>query len=90
MSKRVARLIPFYEYQDNEIFGVDGAPESLQQQRRTAFYKLSHFFQENCPQSLIKSEEMEGQVSDVDFTQYYRPISRFQNIPKGTVLFDER
>ncbi|MFT6906178.1 MAG: glutamate-1-semialdehyde 2,1-aminomutase [Oleiphilaceae bacterium] len=79
MSKRVARLIPFYEYQDNEIFGVDGAPESLQQQRRTAFYKLSHFFQENCPQSLIKSEEMEGQVSDVDFTQYYRVPFQFRN-----------
>jgi glutamate-1-semialdehyde 2,1-aminomutase len=79
MSKRIARLLPFYEYPDAEIFGVDGAPKSIQQQRLSAFKKLKHHFQEKSPWSLIKSEEMQGMVSDVDFTHNYRVPFQFRN-----------
>jgi glutamate-1-semialdehyde 2,1-aminomutase len=79
LSKRVARLLPFYEYRENVIFGVDGAPENIQQQRRFAFKKLKHDFQEKAPWTLIKSDEMLGMVSDVDFTHNYRVPFQFRN-----------
>ncbi len=40
MSRRVARLIPFYEFDINDFFGSDGAPAAVATQRQDGFFRL--------------------------------------------------
>ena len=46
MSRRLARLIPFYEYDESQFFGSDGAPEDVAAARRAGFERLSRVFAE--------------------------------------------
>lgn len=79
MSKRVARLLPFYEYEASNIFGVDAAPERIQSARKDAFFRLSKRFEDSSPLSLEASKRLEGKISDVDFTNLYRVPFQFRN-----------
>ena len=44
MSRRMARLVPFYEYGEDRIFSADGAPEEVAAARRAGFMQLSGVF----------------------------------------------
>src|SRR6185312_12606691 len=46
MSRRVARLVPFYEFSIDEYFGADGAPQDVAGQRKDAFFALSKLYAE--------------------------------------------
>src|SRR6201991_800095 len=49
MSRRVARLIPFYEFSDSEYFHTDGAPPDIATRRRDAFFALGKLYAELYP-----------------------------------------
>ena len=72
MSRRISRLIPYYEIGGERIFSCDGAPDTIVEKRRTGFDNLSQLFKEKAPQSLAVSEELEESISDVLFTNTYR------------------
>ncbi|HSZ95404.1 MAG TPA: glutamate-1-semialdehyde 2,1-aminomutase, partial [Bradyrhizobium sp.] len=38
MSRRVARLLPFYEFSADKYFNADGAPPEIASQRKGAFF----------------------------------------------------
>src|ERR1700733_6315394 len=46
IALRVARLVPFYEDGEAELFRSDGAPEEIAQRRRDGFLRLSALFEE--------------------------------------------
>src|SRR5882757_10749282 len=46
MSRRVARLIPFYEFSTDDFFRSDGAPPEIAKQRRDAFFALARLYEE--------------------------------------------
>ncbi len=71
-SRRVARWIPFFEYDEQKFFGSDGAPESVIKVRRRAFKNLSSSLQGKSPDSIAFSESLEDSISDVRFTNAYR------------------
>ena len=68
MSRRVARLVPFYEFSEDKLFSADGAPTNIAQQRKTAFERLAKQFRERSPNSVAMSESLEDSISDVLFT----------------------
>src|ERR1700742_5063921 len=41
MSRRVARLLPFYEFSAEQYFNADGAPTEIAAQRKDAFFALA-------------------------------------------------
>ncbi|MGE0145503.1 MAG: aminotransferase class III-fold pyridoxal phosphate-dependent enzyme [Planctomycetota bacterium] len=82
MARRVARLIPFYEYQPEHIFGVDGAPADIVDSRRAAFFRLAEATRTRAPRTLTASRELEPVVSDVAFTNAYRVPFQFRNFVK--------
>src|ERR1700747_849584 len=43
-SRRLAALVPFYEYGEGRIFSADGAPEEVAAARREGFMRLSGLF----------------------------------------------
>src|SRR6202012_5380097 len=51
MSRRVARMIPFYEFNDQDFFRSDGAPTPIAAQRHDAFFRLAGFYQHRYARS---------------------------------------
>ncbi len=79
MARRVAKLVPFYEFGDDEYFGADGAPAAVQQQRRTAFGALAQQLRKKAPQTVARSRALEHGISDVAFVNHYRVPFQFRN-----------
>src|SRR5258708_1519179 len=72
MSRLVARLIPFYEFDINDFFSSDGAPAEMATRRRDGFFRLASLYKERFARSRQMTSEAAGQISDLQFTQAYR------------------
>src|SRR5580692_1349721 len=72
MSKRVARLVPFYEFDDEDFFRSDGAPAAVAAQRHDAFFRLAGFYQHRFARSRQMTQEAAARISDLQFTEVYR------------------
>ena len=76
-SRRLAKLLPHYEFDDSEIFTADDAPRDIAQARRGAFARLADLFAQRFPRTAAASAEIERGVSDVQFTARYRVPFQF-------------
>jgi len=72
MSRRVARLIPFYEFDINDFFRSDGAPAAVATQRQDGFFRLAGIYQERFAQSRQMTAQAALHISDLQFTEAYR------------------
>jgi glutamate-1-semialdehyde 2,1-aminomutase len=72
MSRLVARLIPFYEFDIDDFFSSDGAPADVATKRRDGFFRLASLYKERFARSRAMTSEAAGQISDLQFTQAYR------------------
>jgi glutamate-1-semialdehyde 2,1-aminomutase len=72
MSRRVARLIPFYDFGIESFFDSDGAPPEIERRRMEAFFRLA----QDCKTRFAKSRQMTAEVansiSDLQFVEAYR------------------
>ena len=89
MSRRVAALLPFYEYGEDEFFCADGAPPDVVQRRRNGFAELSALYKKRYAETLRQTVELAPGVSDVQFTERYRVPFQFSrlvrnHLPVGT------
>ena len=76
-SKRLARLIPFYEYDDAHWFRSDGAPGDIEARRRAAFERLATLYRERFARSAAQTAEASEGLSDLQFTARYRVPFQF-------------
>jgi glutamate-1-semialdehyde 2,1-aminomutase len=72
MSRLVARLIPFYEFDIGDFFRSDGAPAEVAAQRHDGFFRLAALTKDRFAKSRQMTSEAAGQISDLQFTQSYR------------------
>jgi glutamate-1-semialdehyde 2,1-aminomutase len=72
MSRRVARLIPFYEFSIDEFFRSDGAPPEIAKQRHDAFLGLARLYEERYAKGRQMTAEASNRISDLQFTETYR------------------
>ncbi|TYC58848.1 aminotransferase class III-fold pyridoxal phosphate-dependent enzyme [Zoogloea oleivorans] len=91
MSRRVAKLLPFYEYDEYGFFRSDDAPEDVAVRRREGFFRLVSAYRERFAQSAALTAEAAEGVSDMQFTGAYRvpfQYSRFvrQHLKGGSFL----
>jgi glutamate-1-semialdehyde 2,1-aminomutase len=70
--RRIAALVPFYEYDDARFFRSDDAPEDIAARRRAGFMRLSDLYRERFPETLRLTAEVEDSISDLQFTGAYR------------------
>ena len=72
LSRRIARLIPFYDFGVDAFFASDGAPAEIAGRRRSAFFRLA----QDCKTRFAKSRQMTAEVaqgiSDLQFVETYR------------------
>jgi glutamate-1-semialdehyde 2,1-aminomutase len=91
MARRFASLVPFYEYDESQFFGTDGAPEDIVAARRAGFLRLSKVFAERFKKTAELTGAIAGGVSDLQFTSRYRVPFQFsgyvrQHLKSGTFL----
>jgi glutamate-1-semialdehyde 2,1-aminomutase len=90
MSRRVARLIPFYEFDINDVFCCDGAPSAIATQRQDGFFRLAGLFAERYPKGRALTKEAAEKISDLQFTEAYRVPFQFSRLVRenlGTSSF---
>jgi glutamate-1-semialdehyde 2,1-aminomutase len=72
MSRRVARLIPFYEFSADDFFRSDGAPPEIAKQRHDAFFALACLYEKRYAKGRQMTAEVSERISDLQFTESYR------------------
>jgi glutamate-1-semialdehyde 2,1-aminomutase len=93
MSRRVARLLPFYEFTGDQYFSADGAPGEIANQRKDAFFALAKLYGERYAKGRAMTAEAAGQISDLQFTRAYRVPFQFSRLVQqnlGTSAFMEK
>ncbi len=77
MARRVASLLPYYEYDDARFFCCDGAPPVVAMQRRAAFSRLAALYAQRYAKSAVLSAEAVQHMPDLAFTSAYRVPFQF-------------
>ncbi len=80
MAKRVASLVPGYDYDEQRFFASDGAPAEVAQHRREGFARLAAQLGARHAQSITLTRQAREGLSDLQFTGAYRvpfPYSRY-------------
>ena len=71
-SRRLARLVAYYEFDEQQFFASDGAPADVADRRRAGLDRLRAEVRKSSPLSLAYSKSLQDSVSDVRFTSAYR------------------
>ena len=90
-SRRLARLVPFYEYSEAEFFSADGAPAEIAAKRREGFMRLAALFNQRFAKTAAATATIASGVSDMQFTSRYRVPFQFSSFVRrhfklGSVL----
>jgi glutamate-1-semialdehyde 2,1-aminomutase len=72
MSKMVARLLPFYEFDNDGFFRSDGAPPEIVKQRQDAFFRLARLYEVRYAKGRQMTVEASRCISDLQFTETHR------------------
>jgi glutamate-1-semialdehyde 2,1-aminomutase len=83
MSRRIAGLIPFYEYDENRFFQCDDPPEAIVERRRHGFMQLSELFRKRFAKTRALTDEAIDRISDLQFTGAYRVPFQFSRFVRA-------
>jgi glutamate-1-semialdehyde 2,1-aminomutase len=91
ISRRIARLIPYYEYDETTFFSCDDAPADIVAQRRAGFAALAEIYRERFARTRAMTKAAAAGISDLQFTGAYRvpfQFSRYvgEHLPSGSFL----
>jgi glutamate-1-semialdehyde 2,1-aminomutase len=73
-------VIPFYEYDEEQFFRADDAPEETVVLRRTGFMRLAAFYRERFACTASLTAKVKDGISDLQFTSVYRVPFQFSRI----------
>ena len=72
MARWVASFVPFYQYDENRFFCSDDAPPDIAALRRDGFLRLSALYKTRYAETIRRTDEVAGGISDLQFTEAYR------------------
>ena len=72
MARTFAKLVPFYAYDEGEVFATDGAPDDVAATRRAGFFRLADLYQQRFARTLEMTAAAEEGISDLQFTAAYK------------------
>src|SRR5712664_1446845 len=90
MSRLVARLIPFYEFDIGDFFRSDGAPPAVATRRQDGFFQLAGLYQERFARGRQLTLQAATRISDLQFTEAYRVPFQYSRLVRehlGTGAF---
>ncbi len=80
LSRRLARQVPFYEYDADDAFAVDGASDEIVERRKAAFARLSEYLIAKAPKTREEGRALEPKVSDMQLTNANRVPFQFRGL----------
>jgi glutamate-1-semialdehyde 2,1-aminomutase len=80
ISRRIASFIPFYEYDERRFFRADDPPEEIAVRRSAAFARLSELYRTRFAETLARTADVAGTISDLQFTERYRVPFQFSRL----------
>ena len=91
LSRRVAGLLPFYDYDEDQFFCSDGAPAEIVSRRREGFMRLAALYETRFAETIRLTAEVVESISDLRFIDAYRvpyQYSRFvrDHLPTGAFV----
>src|SRR3984893_15989350 len=91
ISRFVASLVPFYQYDEARFFNVDAAPDEVVAERRADFGRLADLYRKRFASTLRLTAETTELISDLQFTESYRVPFQFsrhvrRHLPVGAFL----
>ncbi|MGH8503772.1 MAG: aminotransferase class III-fold pyridoxal phosphate-dependent enzyme [Gammaproteobacteria bacterium] len=72
IARKIARLVPLYEFDEAQFFASDGAPDVVADQRKAGFGRLASFFRQRNPASIEAGARLAEGISDLEFIDRYR------------------
>jgi len=72
IARRLAALVPSYDYGDDRFFCSDGAPADIAARRRAGFARLSALYRTRFAETIRRTAEASEAISDLQFTGAYR------------------
>ncbi len=72
IARRIAGLVPFYDYDEARFFSADDAPPEIVARRRAGFARLSALYQARFAETIRRTAEARQAISDLQFTDAYR------------------
>lgn len=77
MSRRVAGLIPFYEFGEQRFYSADDAPADIVAARRAGFARLAADYAARFSRTIALKREVKDALPDMQFTDTYRVPFQF-------------
>ena len=87
IARRIASLIPFYDYDEEHFFRSDRPPDEIAARRRAGFMRLSNLFRERFAKSNRLTAEVKDGISDLQFTEAYRAPFQFRRLVREHLGF---
>jgi len=72
IARRLASLIPFYEYDEERFFSSDHAPIDIVARRRAGYARLSALYATRFRETNGRTAEVVNTISDLQFTRTYQ------------------
>ena len=83
ITRRLARFVPFYEYDAERFFCSDGAPHGIAARRRTGFKELSRTYRTRFTETIRATAEAAESLSDLQFTSAYRVPFQYRRVVRA-------
>src|SRR5262245_21413716 len=80
LSKRIARLLPYFAYDEPEWLRADGCPAAVAGQREAGLAQLALRLAEKAPRTLEQTQMLAEGLSDLAFTDAYRVPYPFRDV----------
>ena len=80
VARRLAALMPGYQYEEQTALGLDGAPPEVIARRAAALGSLAEAYRTRYPKSVALSDQAEHDISDLQFVNAYRVPFQFREI----------
>ena len=85
LSRRIARLIPFYDFGPDEFFRSDGAPPEVAGRRKDAFFQLARHCRERFAKSRQMTADVSNAISDLQFIETYRVPFQYSRLVRDNL-----
>ncbi|HXD15050.1 MAG TPA: aminotransferase class III-fold pyridoxal phosphate-dependent enzyme [Xanthobacteraceae bacterium] len=72
IARRLAAFVPFYDYDETRFFCSDGTPAAIAARRRAGFERLSALYKARFAETIRRTAQAAGGISDLQFTDAYR------------------
>jgi glutamate-1-semialdehyde 2,1-aminomutase len=86
MARRIASVIPFYDYDEDRFFRADDAPDDIARRRRDGFYALARLYRDRFARTAALTAETARGVSDMQFTGAYRVPFQFSRMVRQNLV----